>query len=165
MKFRLEQRLASPPADACRAFTQPAFYATLQGLPKLTVPELISHEADGDLVHLRLRYRFIGELNSAARAVLDPQRLSWVEESVHDVGRQRAEFRLKPDNYGDRFTCSGRSTFTPGGAGTVHVTEGELKVRWPLVGGTVERALVSGLQEHFEAEAPFIDAFVANNTG
>jgi hypothetical protein len=33
------------------------------------------------------------------------------------------------------------------------VAEGDLRVRFPLVGGRVERAIVSGLEEHAELEA------------
>jgi hypothetical protein len=161
MRFRLEQRLASAPADVSRAFTEPGFYAGLRELPKLSVPEVLEISPDGARVRLRLRYRFTGDLNAAARAVLDPQRLSWVEDSVHDLDGKLTTFRLVPDHYGDRFSCSGRSSFEAHGGGTLRVTEGELKVRWPFVGGKVEQALVSGLREHFDAEAPFIDGYLS----
>jgi hypothetical protein len=39
--------------------------------------------------------------------------------------------------------------------------EGELKVRAPLVAGTVERAIASGLQDHLRDEVGFVTAFLA----
>ena len=37
-----------------------------------------AYEASGDEVLLQIRYRFNGQLSAAARAVLDPERLTWV---------------------------------------------------------------------------------------
>src|SRR4051794_24959128 len=99
MRFRLEQRLSASPDDVARTFADPAYYATLHGMSKLGPPDVLSHDGDGDEVRLRIRYQFVGELNSAARAVLDPARLTWVEESVHHLGRCTVDLRLVPDNY------------------------------------------------------------------
>jgi hypothetical protein len=38
------------------------------------------------------------------------------------------------------------------------VVSGDLKVRAPLVGGRVEAAIVSGLEEYLVAEAPAVDS-------
>ena len=35
-------------------------------------------------MHQEVRYFFAGDLNAAARTVVDPARLSWVERSVLD---------------------------------------------------------------------------------
>ena len=44
-----------------------------------------------------------------------------------------------------------------GPGGSIRRLEGDLKVRVPLVGGRVERALVSGLQEHAAAERDVVE--------
>ena len=49
MRFELEQRVAAPPDGVAAAFADPAFYATLAGLPKLGPPEVLSHAVDGDI--------------------------------------------------------------------------------------------------------------------
>jgi len=55
----------------------------------------------------------------------------------------------------DRLTASGTYRFEEGPDGpasTLVRVEGDLKVRVPLVGGTVERVIVSGLRSYIEAE-------------
>ena len=52
-------------------------------------------------------------------------------------------------------TASGQYRFRPGPDGpqsTVVVVDGDLKVRMPIVGGSVERVIVSGLGKYLAAE-------------
>jgi hypothetical protein len=161
MRFAFEQHFASAPDAVAQAFADPELYVALQGLPKLGRPEVVDHTVEGSRVVLRVRYRFTGELSSAARAVIDPERLTWVEEATHDLTNRQVAFTMLPDHYADRFRCRGGYVFEPDGDGTVRRSEGELKVRAPLVAGAVERAIVSGLQDHLADEVAIVDAFVA----
>lgn len=162
MKFELFQRYAAP-VDAVRATcADPDFYAALAGLPKVGAPEVIRRDADADgrRVHLEVRMQFTGDLSAAAKAVIDPRKLSWVDVSDHDLDSGEATFVLKPDNYADRFSCSGSYTLADdGNGGTTRTVRGDVKVRVLLVAGQVENALVSGLREHIEREAPVLEAF------
>ena len=164
MRFELTQRVGAPVDEVAAAFSDPDFYASLDGLPNIAPPEVLDHRADGDVVQLRLRYRFTGELSAAARAALDPARLTWVDESVHDLGTHEVRFRLIADHYADRFTGKGRYRFTPvrgDGGSTERRVDGEIRVKALLVGATVERALVSGLRSHLEQEASVVEGWLA----
>jgi hypothetical protein len=162
MRFRTEQRFEAGLAAVMAQFCDPDLYPTLTGLPKISAPVVLDHSADGLHVHLRLHQRFTGDLPPAALAVVDPSKLSWVEEIDFDLGRAAATTRLLPDHYADRLSCSGRYTFVASGPGlTARRLEGDLKVRMALVGGKVEGALVSGLREHAADEQPLIAARLA----
>ena len=160
MRFTVDQHLHGAPGEVARAYADPDLYLSFQGLPKMLRPEVLAHEASQDEVRLKIRYRFAGHLSSAARAVLDPSRLTWVEDAVHDLTSLTTTFRMIPDHYGDRFSCSGSYSFEADGAGTRRHCEGVIKVRAPLVGGAVENAIVSGLREHLAAEVAAVDAFL-----
>ncbi len=161
MRFLLDQHFTAAPDAVARAFADPALYHSFHDLPKMSLPEVLAHETRGQEVLLQVRYRFKGDLSPAARAVLDPQRLSWVEHARHDLATRTTTFRMVPDHYGDRFRCSGSYRFEPEGAGTRRHCEGELRVKAPLVGAAVERAIVSGLREHLEDEAAVVEAFLS----
>ncbi|MEQ1787414.1 MAG: DUF2505 family protein [Acidimicrobiales bacterium] len=161
MRFSIEQRFVADVDAVARAYTDPALYVALVGLPKLSQPDVIGHEVDGDTVVLQVRYRFGGELSAAARAVIDPERLTWVERSTHDLARRHTTFTMVPDHYADRFSCRGSYGFEPTDAGCRRRGEGDLRVKALLVGGAVEGAIVSGLQEHLVDEVPVVEAFVA----
>jgi hypothetical protein len=57
-------------------------------------------------------------------------------------------------------TCRGTERFHPLSDGANRRVEAELKVRWPVVGGLVERAIVSGLKEHLAEEADLLRAWL-----
>lgn len=165
MKFTIEQRFAGSAEAVARAYADPDLYVALLDLPKLSQPEVVGHSIDGDVVTLQVRYRFAGELSPAARAVIDPARLTWVERSIHELATRSTTFTLIPDHYADRFRCSGAYRFEDAPNGSRRRGEGDLRVKAFLVAGAVEGAIVSGLKEHLVDEVPIVDAFVASRAG
>jgi hypothetical protein len=171
MRFEAAQRFDLSVDQLLALFTDPDFYPTLGGLPQISVPEIVSHSASGDTVRIDLRQRYTGDLPSAALAVIDADQLTWVEQIVFDLDAATATTRLVPDHYPNRLTCTGHYTFRsvgPGGgrlAGAIRRLEGDLRVRVPLVGGRVEQALVSGLQQHAVAEQALIGDRLTSSDG
>ena len=122
---------------------------------------MIDRAVDGDVVRLQIRYRFVGDLSPAVTAAIDPARLTWVEHSIHDLGRRSVTYRLVPDHYRDRLQSSGTCAISANGSGAERTVRGRLKVRALVVGGAVERAIVSGLREYLLAEAGAVDRFAS----
>ena len=162
MRFRLEQRFDSPPDVVEAALLDPAFLSELSRLPQLGAPEVLSHEVDGDVVRQHVRYRFTGGLAPAVTAVVDPDRLTWVEDTSYDLRSHRGDHRVRPDHYPGRLKASYTTRVEPAGGGTRRLTEGEVAVRFPLVGGRVEKAIVSGLAEHARLEAGALEEWLRN---
>ena len=160
MRFEITQRYESTAGDVNAAYANPDLYPTLVGLPKLGGIEVLSHESTMATARLSVRFRFIGHLPAAVTAVVEPQRLTWIQESIHDLAAGTATFRLLPDHYADRLEAAGTFAITDSGNGSQRVVNGELKVRVLLVSGSVERAIVSGLQEYLVAEAPAVDSWL-----
>ena len=162
MRFEIAQEFTGPPEAVARIYTEPRFYELLGDLPKLGKPEVLDRREDGAVVHLAVRFRFTGHLSPAVTRVVDPARLTWVEESVHDLERLTKTFRMKPDHYPDRLRSEGsaRCDVVDGG-GCSRRSEGDLAVKVPLVGRTVEGAIVSGLREHLAAEVEVVERLLA----
>jgi hypothetical protein len=160
MRFELTQRYASQAPDVTAAYADPELYPTLVGLPKLGGIEVISHLRTGSTARLQIRFRFIGDLPGAVTAVVDPDRLTWVQHSVHDLDTGAATFTLVPDHYADRLEAHGRFDVIGDVSGTTRRVTGDLKVRALLVGHKVEQAIVSGLDEYLHSEAPAVDAYL-----
>ena len=162
MRFTVEQHFRSGPDAVAAAYADPALYAALPATEKLARPEVVTHHLEGTQVVLEVRYRFVGDLSSAVRAVLDPARLTWIERTTHDLAARTSTFELRPDHYPDRLRSQGTLHIEPDGdGGSRRVGEGELKVRAPLVAGTVERTLVGDLRRHLESESGAVDAYLA----
>ena len=161
MRFKIEQRFAADVDRVAQAYADPELYAGMDALAKLSRPEVLAHEVDGDVVRLQVRYAFAGDLSPAARAVIDPARLTWVEHSTHHLAERHTRFTMVPDHYRDRFRCAGAYRFEPVDSGScTRRGEAELTVKALLVAGAVEGAIVSGLQEHLVDEVPVVEAFV-----
>jgi hypothetical protein len=167
MRFALEQTFAGSVEDVLATFTDPDFIATLGELPKLDAPELLDQATEGAVVRQRVRYRFVGSLSPAVTRVLDPSRLVWVDETTYDTAAGTASFRILPEHYGNRLTCSGTYRFVEaeGGHGAVRHTAAELRVSYPIVGRAVERAIVSGLSDHLRDEGDLVDRWLAGTIG
>lgn len=160
MRFELTQTIAAPVDEVARAYASAELYAHLGGTDKLGPPDVLDRTAAGGTVTLRIRYRFVADLSPAVTAVVDPDKLTWVEESVHDLAARTVRVTLHPDHYADRLRCSGTYRATDRGGVTERRIDGDLKVKVLLVAGQVERALVSGLKEHLAAEAPQVEAYL-----
>lgn len=160
MRFRLEQRFSAPLHEVEAAFVDPALLAMLATLPELGRPDLLEQVEAGHSVAQQVRYTFTGDLSPAVTSVVDPKRLTWVEHSELDRATHRSVFRIRPDHYPDRLRCSGTIRLDAVDGETHRTTEGDLRVRFPLVGSKVERAIVSGLREHASAEARVVQAWL-----
>jgi Protein of unknown function (DUF2505) len=165
MRFTLEQRFPASLDAVEAALLDDAFLARMAELPKLGAPQLLDRRDEGRLVHRRIRHRFTGSLSSAVRRVIDPGRLTWVEESTTDLGTHRTEFRVVPDHYRELLRCRAVIELLADGQSTRRVTEGTVDVRVPVVGGRAERAIVSGLGEHAEAEVEVFRRWWADRPG
>jgi hypothetical protein len=156
VRFTIDQRFTSTtPTAVMAAYTDPELYGTFDALTKVATPEVVTHETEGSRVAMTLRMRFIAELNAAARAVVDPSKLSWLQDEIYDLEAGTAEVVFRPESYADRFSCTGGYRFAidrDDSSVTARTIDGDLRVRMPLVGGQVEGAVVSGLREHFAEE-------------
>ena len=164
MRFHVEQRFGVPADAVMAAFADPAFYPELAKLPNVGEPEVIDRTQDGDTVRMQVRYRFTGDLSAAARRVLDPHKLTWIDHATIDLAARRTVFELRADHYADRFRCHGAYALDDieGGASR-RVVDGELTVRAPLVGKAVERAILSGLERHLDDEVDVVERWVGTN--
>jgi hypothetical protein len=163
VRFQLDQALPGSVAEVLAAFTDPGFLTSVGDLGKVGDPEVLDQVRDGDVIRQRIRYRFTGDLSSAVTSVVDRDKFVFVDEHEYDLAANTATFRIVPEHYADRLRCSGTERFHPIAEGANRRVEAELKVRWPVVGGLVERAIVSGLKEHLAEEAELLTAWLTDD--
>ncbi len=163
MKFRLEQRIPAPIDEVEAAYVDPELFAHLKELVDLGRPDLLEKVQEGDLVHLRVRYAFTGELGPPLTAMVEPSRITWVEVSTHDCRSHRTTFHIVADHYPDRLKCAGTVELHDDGAGgTLRVAEGALDVGIPLVGRKIERAVVGGLDGQAATQARVVGEWLVS---
>lgn len=162
MRFRVAVRIDVPRARAEQAFVDPDFYRALGEMPNIRAPEVLEVEPGDEVTRMRIRYVFDGHLPPAARRVLDPEKITWVDESTVHHGRHLTEFRMVPDHYANRMTCEGTYRFDElGPDSTEQVLEGDLIIHYPIVGRLVEKAILMGMRQHLQEEARLLEKLVA----
>jgi hypothetical protein len=136
-------------------------YEQLPEFGKISRPDLLERTEQGNTVKLRLRYKFTADLPTAALAIIDPDRLTWVEETTFDLAGLTARIKLLPDHYASKLEASASARFVDRGEGSIRDVAGDLRVRVLLVGGQVERTIVDGLKEHLAEEAELVAKLLA----
>ena len=160
MKSTDVQSIDASAEAASVVLADPRFDLSRESSDAISAVELVDHRTDGDRVSLQIRYAFIGELNAAARAVLDPDKLTWVQTTEHDLTTGRVVFRIVADHYADRMRCLGRYRIDPNGDDSCTRTVAtELHIKAPLVGKQVEKVLLDGLRNELESQAASIPNF------
>ena len=160
MRFEIVQDLSASPDAIDAALVDPTFLVRMVELPKLGSAEVLTQEREGDVVRQDVRYLFQAELSSAVTRVVDPKKLTWVERSVCDLAAHRTQCDIRPDNYGGLLAGRYDAVIVATGAGARRTLTGDLKVKMPLVGGKVERAIVSGLEENAAAQTTLLESFL-----
>jgi hypothetical protein len=160
MRFEIVQDLRAGPDAVDGTLVDPAFLVRMAELPKLGSAEIVSQARDGDVVHQDVRYLFQAELSAAVTRVVDPKRLTWVERSVCDLAAHRTQCEIRPDNYGGMLSGRYDALIVVTDGGARRTLTGDLKVRMPLVGGKVERAIVGGLEENAAAQTALLEDFL-----
>lgn len=157
MEFELEQRLRGTPDAVLDVLLDRDFLDARAELPKLGSAELLELSRTDTTARVRVRMRFAGDLSSLVTAVVDPAKLTWVDDATFVLAARGARHDILPDHYADRLSSRYDDVLHGDGEATRRVLTGTVKVRAPLVGGRVERAIVSGLREFADAEARLLN--------
>jgi hypothetical protein len=155
VKFAIRQAVAVPPARAMAAYGSPAFYEGRAARDDIAVREVVRHDATDDRILLEVRFAFTGSVSPAVRAVVDPGKMSWITRTEILLSEDRSSWVVLPDHYPDRLSASGVYRFEEGddGPGTCDVeVEGDLKVRVPIVGRSVEKVIAGDLRAYIVDE-------------
>jgi hypothetical protein len=159
--FTLRQEIPAPVDAVDQALVDPDFLVRMAELPKLGSADVVGHSRDGDVVSVQVRYLFQAELSGAVTKVVDPAKLTWIEDSQCDLTVHQTVCAIKPDNYANLLSGDYEATVTATGDGSLRTVTGTLKVHVPLVGGKVERAIVGGLRENAAAQTTLLTAWLA----
>ena len=153
MHFEAEHDFPASDARVLGVLCDPDFHTSLD-LPDLSRPEVVAATADGTIRSLRLRYKYVGQLDPIARKVLSGRTLSWVQELRMDTATGRGSLSFSAEADTDRL--NGNATVSVTATDARHARRriaGDFHVRVPLVGGTAERRIVPGLVRRLDVEA------------
>lgn len=160
VRFTFSQDFAAPVDEVLAAFTDSDFWSGIEDLSATSVPQVLDARRRGDRVTIELRYHLVVDLPSEAGRFIDTSNVSWVEVSEWDLRSRTSLTRFLPDQAARLMTASAQSRLVDGAHGAHRDIDGELRVRIPLLGARVERAIVGGIGDHLEEEVTAIGKYL-----
>ncbi len=158
----MDQSIAASAEDAQSAFLDPDFYRCLGDLPDISAPEVRSFSAGPERARIELGYRFAGELNGPAKAILDPKKLTWSQVTEVDLATRRSTVQMVPDNYAGLLSFQGWYELHDVGEGqSCQHLVADLRVHIPLLGALAERAIAGSIRQNLADTAHLIERYVA----
>ncbi|MGH9107673.1 MAG: DUF2505 family protein [Acidimicrobiales bacterium] len=166
MRILLDQPIAASAEDAQGAFLDPEFYRSLGHLEAISAPEVRSFEPGPGRARSVLGYRFSGQLNGAARTILDPAKLTWSQVTEVDLATRRSQVTMVPDNYANLLSFSGWYELRATGAQECcQHFEAELRVHFPLLGPLAERVIAGSIRDNVAGTAKLLERYVTARRG
>lgn len=161
VKFNFEQRWSADADDVMAILTDQDFWEGLSGLTTTSAPEVLGVDIRGSTTVIRLHYRLAVDLPTEAARFIDTSNVSWIQETVWNLDDRSAKVAFLPDQAGRLIGASATTRLLQSEGGSVRKISGEVKVRIPLLGSRVERAIVEGVGDHLAEET----ALVQNQLG
>jgi hypothetical protein len=156
MKFGFEQRWTTTVDEVVELYLDEDFWREATGFSKTSPPEVLEVTRDANRGFTRLRWKLSVDLPKEATRFIDPDNVSWVEETTWDIGAATATVVFVPAQGASLMKVSADIVVVPDGSDAVRRVTGDLRVRIPLLGGRVERAVVDGVGDHLTEEAEVV---------
>lgn len=157
MRFSVEHQLPGSAPAVAAILCDPGFHTALD-LPDVSRPEVLEHETTPAGCRLRLRYTFIGHLDSFAKKLIGNRQLKWIQVFEVDMATGAGTLSFSAEADPNRLHGTAEIVCSDEGDGTTQRMSGELKVSVPLIGGTAERKLVPGIVRRLDVMADALAA-------
>lgn len=155
MEISLKHHFPCTPAAYWAAVSEPGYEDELRSNTDVELT-VLGREDRGGRLYERFRVSPKKELPAIAQKATGARRLSYVQELLSDPTRFVVEWKVLSDVLPDKVSCSGTTTIRPEGSGCVRELRGEVRVAIPLVGGAIEKHIVSELEASYERAAEVV---------
>ena len=140
------------------------FLVSLTGLSDVGVPELTEFSEDEATLKAVTSWAYTGQLDPMARALLKNKDLTWVQTTTIDKASKLGTIDTVYMEGSIPGSCEAAISYTDNGDGTTtRNLDGKIFVKIPVVGATVEKRLVDGINSRLEEEAQHLITFLAKS--
>lgn len=155
MEIRISHLFPCSPQVYWRTAWNPEFERELRSEAEVDFT-ILEERVDGDRTHTRTRISPRRELPLIAQKALGQARFSYIQEVEADAGSLTTRWRVTTDLLPEKLRCEGTSKVVEAASGCERLIEGSIDVAIPLVGGAVERQIVSEIQRSYERAADVV---------
>jgi hypothetical protein len=153
VKFAVDHDFDGTVAAVAGALTDPAFHTSVD-LPDVSRPEVVESTTDGARRTLVLRYEFVGSLDPIVHKLLAGRKLTWLQTLTIDTQTGNGTLTFAFEGDAKRLSGEANIALTATTPNRTHQhTDGELRVRVPVLGGSAEKRIVPGIVARLDVEA------------
>ena len=120
-------------------------------------------EIDG-IQSWRIRMTPQRELPRAVAKLIGSKKLVYEQESRLDRSAGVLEWRVLPQVLADKVTAQGTMRIVPAAGGCERIVTGEISVRVPMLGGRIEKTIMSSVTDSYNRAAEVIAELVAERS-
>ena len=159
MEFTVVQRFACSPEQYWSRARGDEYEAAIAKEAEVSA-ELLAPRVEGGRTVQRMRITQLSPLPPVAQKALGIERFRYVQEVEADEASRSTRWAIVPEVMADRVTCRGESAVTEAPGGCQRTLRGNIEVRIPFVGGTIERHIAEQVQRSYTRAESVIRRFV-----
>lgn len=160
--FQLQQHYPFQPSEVMGAMLHPGLHAFLEHhVPDLRSRTELELSRRGDTVERKVRCVPSTPIPDAARHLVKPEMITWVEEARFDLSRDTVSIQIIPAGFRHVFSFVGRIVLEADPGGCRRKVTGEVTIRMPVVGKIVEDYLIEEIRRNMDAEGQALGQFMA----
>ena len=130
MHFQAGSDFTAPPERVGELMSDPDFQSQVE-LPDLSAPTVVAYEVDGTQRLLRLRYQYVGQIDSFAQRIVGNRQLTWVQELRLDLTTGVGAMAFSADEDAGRVNGEATVAITPTDTGAHRAIAGDFHIRIP----------------------------------
>ena len=165
MKFELVQEFQTDPETFWRVFFDEEYNEALYrtALP-IKERKLLAREETDQEIRRRVQVTPDEEIPPAFQKVIGGD-MTYIEHTTWRKGSNEAEIRVElvSERLRPKFQFDSRIRVEPHGNGIRRTLSGEIKVKIPLMGGTIEKHVFKGIEENDRRAADFMRKWLAEH--
>jgi len=148
VKLHIESVFPASPSTVWDTFNDPVFEKRLEEQSGIQY-KMLSEATENGIEVRKLQCIAKKELPKVIAKTLGADRLSYTQVNRLDRSKDRLEWEVIPMAMADKVVAKGITTMVFKDGRSYRVVNGEITVKIPLVGGAIEKAIVSEVETSF----------------
>ncbi|MFA6451315.1 MAG: hypothetical protein WCX65_17715 [bacterium] len=153
MKFKIDHRFEGSPYEDVLHFLTEENVFDPKNMPNVKGNKALVEKITEDKKYWKNQWSAHGQIPSVVQHLIKPEMLSWIEETTYDRKNKTYFTKITPFYFKNVFFCESRGYFVKANdREIIRVTEGELRIKFPVFGQFVEEQIIMHMKQNFDIE-------------
>jgi hypothetical protein len=157
MDFKMEHSFDCPVGKITPILAAGEDLVPMEDLPNVSQRKVIERKREGTKLHSKLEWCVHGQIPKIAQKLIDPDKLTFLEQTVWDDETATFTTRIIPHFLKDKFDCRTTSAWSAIDANRAKRTfSGKLEIKIPIIGSIVEKTIIDYLKKNNDKNAVMV---------